>query len=228
MRSRNLLEQLVDTIKIGEDIVAHKDWSALDALLGERIRHRRHAQRISLKQLAERSGISIGLLSQIERGLSSPSLRVLASLADALKLGLADLFGNDPPEPSAKERIVVRADERKKLSFWRTGISKELLTPQVEDSTLDIFLVVLDPGGTTGSQLYAHTGEEGGVVLEGSIAIHVDGKEHRLRAGDGFRFQSTLRHSFWNVGPGTARVLWVNARPKTKKPVRKTLTLQRK
>jgi transcriptional regulator with XRE-family HTH domain len=203
----------VDRIKVEERIVAAKDWSALDALLGERIRHRRRAQNTSLKQLAGRSGISIGLLSQIERGLSSPSLRVLASLADALKLGLADLFGDDPPEQSAKERIVVRADERKKLSFWRTGISKELLTPQAEDSTLDIFLVVLDPGGTTGSQLYAHAGEEGGVVLEGSIAINVDGKEHRLAAGDGFRFQSTRRHSFWNVGPGTARVLWVNARP---------------
>ena len=218
----------MDTIKIGEGISAHKDWSALDALLGERIRHRRRAQKISLKQLAERSGISIGLLSQIERGLSSPSLRVLASLADALKLGLADLFGDDPPQPSAKERIVVRADERKKLSFWRTGISKELLTPQVEDSTLDIFLVVLDPGGTTGSQLYAHAGEEGGIVLEGSIAIHVDGKEYRLHAGDGFRFQSTLRHSFWNIGPETARVLWVNARPKTTKVGRKRQTLQRR
>ena len=81
----------MDTIKIEESVAAHKDWSALDVLLGERIRHRRRAQKTSLKQLAESSGISIGLLSQIERGLSSPSLRVLASLADALKLGLADL-----------------------------------------------------------------------------------------------------------------------------------------
>jgi transcriptional regulator with XRE-family HTH domain len=221
MRSCDERSNAVDRIKIEEGVAAHKDWSALDALLGERIRHRRRAQKTSLKQLAERSGISIGLLSQVERGLSSPSLRVLASLADALNLGLADLFVNGQPELSSKERIVVRADERKKLSFWRTGISKELLTPQREDSTLDIFLVVLDPGGTTGSQLYAHAGEEGGVVLEGSIAIHVDGTEYRLGVGDGFRFQSTLRHSFWNIGPGVARVLWVNARPKTAKAGRK-------
>jgi transcriptional regulator with XRE-family HTH domain len=209
----------VDRIKIDDSLVAHKDWSELDALLGERIRHRRRAQNVSLKQLAERSGISIGLLSQIERGLSSPSLRVLASLADALKLGLADLFDDGPPEPAA-ERIVVRADDRKKLSFWRTGISKELLTPFTEDSPLNIFLVVLDPGGTTGSQLYAHAGEEGGLVLEGNIAINLDGREHRLQAGDGFRFASTRRHSFWNIGPGTARVLWVNARPKAAKRAR--------
>ena len=211
----------MDRIKIDEGLVAHKDWSALDVLAGERIRHRRRAQNISLKQLAGRSGISIGLLSQIERGLSSPSLRVLASLADALKLGLADLSDDGPPESAARERIVVRADERKKLSFWRTGISKELLTPFTEDATLDIFLVVLDAGGTTASQLYAHAGEEGGLVLEGNIAINVDGKEHRLHAGDGFRFASTRRHSFWNLGPGTARVLWVNARPKAATPARK-------
>ena len=58
----------VDRIKIDESVVAHKDWSALDILLGERIRHRRRAQNISLKQLAGWSGISIALLSQIERG----------------------------------------------------------------------------------------------------------------------------------------------------------------
>ena len=130
--------------------------------MGERIRHRRRAQGISFKQLAERSGISIGLLSQIERGLSSPSLRVLTSLADALKLDLADLFGDDPPEPSAKERIVVRADEHKKLSLWRMGHFQRVADPSGRGITLDIFLVVLDPGGTTGSQLYAHAGEEGG------------------------------------------------------------------
>jgi transcriptional regulator with XRE-family HTH domain len=210
----------VDRVKIEESIAAPKDWSALDILLGERIRHRRRAQKTSLKKLAENSGISIGLLSQIERGLSSPSLRVLASLADALKLGLADLFGDGPPDPAAGERIVLRADERKKLSFWRTGISKEILTPQAEDSALDIFLVVLDPGGTTGSQLYTHAGEEGGLVLEGSIVINVDGKEHRLQVGDGFRFASKRRHSFWNIGAGIARVLWVNVRQKKTKPAR--------
>jgi transcriptional regulator with XRE-family HTH domain len=203
----------LDTIKLDDKLVAQKDWSALDTLLGERIRHRRRAEKLSLKDLAERSGISIGLLSQIERGLSSPSLRVLASLADALKLGLADLFSDAPTAPEPVEKIVVRADERKKLTFWRTGISKELLTPPDDEASLDIFFVMLEPGGTSGSQLYSHDGEEGGVVLEGSIAINVDGKEHRLQAGDSFRFASTRQHSFWNTSAGASRVLWINARP---------------
>jgi transcriptional regulator with XRE-family HTH domain len=214
----------LDNIKTDENSAPPalpRDWSELDTLFGERIRHRRRAQKMSLKDLAERSGISIGLLSQIERGLSSPSLRVLASLADALKLGLADLFGEGAMVPPPSEKVVVRADERKKLTFGHTGISKELLTPQSADSPLDIFMVVIEPGGTSGSQLYSHAGEEGGVVLEGTLAINLEGKEYRLKAGDGFRFTSTRQHSFWNPGPSEARVFWVNARPQPTEPPRK-------
>ena len=68
-------------------------------------------------------------------------------------------------------------------------------------------------GGTSGSQLYTHNGEEGGVVLEGSITINVDGTEHRLQEGDSFKFASTRQHSFCNRGSGTALVLWINSRP---------------
>lgn len=194
---------------------APKVQHAVDVLLGERIRERRRARSMSLKDVADLSGISIGLLSQIERGLSSPSLRVLASLADALNVGLGNLFdGNLSVEP-AVERIVVREDERKKLGFWRTGIFKELLTPQTGRSGLEIFMITIEPGGTTGSEVYAHDGEEGGLVLDGEISIEVQGVEHRLRKGDSFRFDSTRPHSFHNVGRKVARVVWVNAhRPK--------------
>jgi uncharacterized cupin superfamily protein len=88
-----------------------------------------------------------------------------------------------------------------------------LLTPARDKSTLDIFMVALDPGGTSGSQLYTHDGEEGGVVLEGSLCINIDGTEHRLQEGDSFRFVSTRRHSFWNRGSSTALVFWVSSRP---------------
>jgi transcriptional regulator with XRE-family HTH domain len=203
----------LDTHNVDLMVLARKGGRTLDALLGERIRHRRRARNMSLKDLAESSGISIGLLSQIERGLSSPSLRVLAGLADALQLGLADLFSDSTTAFAQPEKIVVRAGERKQLTFWRTGISKELLTPHADESTLDIFIVMLEPGGTSGSQLYSHEGEEAGTVLEGTIAINVDGKEYRLQAGDSFRFASTRQHSFWNPGAAAARVLWVNARP---------------
>ncbi len=176
------------------------------------MRHRRRVRGMTLQELAEASGISIGQLSQIERGRSSPSLRVLASIADALNVGIGNLFEESLSGASSPEnKIIVRADERKKLGFWRTGISKELLTPSVGKSGLEIFMLVLDQGGTTGAQVYSHDGEEGGLVLDGDISIEVDGVEHRLGQGDSFRFESTRPHSFRNVGKGQARVVWVNS-----------------
>ncbi len=184
----------------------------VDTLLGERVRHRRKAQNMSLKEVADMANISISLLSQIERGISSPSVRVLASLANALNVGLGNLFDESLSAPAPEDdKIVVRASERKHFGFWRNAISKELLTPQTGTSGLEIFMLVIEPGGSTGSQVYTHDGEEGGVVLEGAITIEVDGNDYHLGVGDSFRFNSGRPHSFRNVKKEPARVIWVNA-----------------
>jgi transcriptional regulator with XRE-family HTH domain len=172
-----MLSKGLNLTALNESTSFDKSLDGLDARLGERIRHRRRAQKMSLKDLAESSSISIGLLSQIEHGLSSPSLRVPATLANALMIGLADLFDNVGSEIAPTDQIVIRARDRKKLTFGQTGISKELLTPAKDKSTLDIFMVALASGGTSGNELYTHNGEEGGVVLKGSITINVDGTE---------------------------------------------------
>ncbi len=202
----------------GQDTMAARPGSrgatgvALDQLLGERIRHRRRSLGLSLTQIAEGTGTSIGLLSQIERGLSSPSVRVLSSLADMLNLSLSDFFVEEKaPPPRQEDQVVTRANSRKKLDFWRTGISKELVTPQGNHRGTDMFIVLIDPGGTTGAQLYSHEGEDAGFVLEGELELFVDGESYRLRPGDGFRFKSTSPHSFRNPGRVPTRVLWVNA-----------------
>lgn len=186
--------------------------SALDRLLGGRIRHRRRTLGLSLAQVAQATDTSIGLLSQIERGLSSPSVRLLAELAAVLQTSLGDFFVEAGPAPLRREdSIVTRAQARKKLDFWRTGISKELVTPQTAAPGTDMFLVAIEPGGTTGAQVYTHAGEDAGFVLEGELELSVDGESYLLRPGDGFRFKSMLPHSFRNPGRIAARVLWVNA-----------------
>ncbi len=186
--------------------------SALDRLLGERIRHRRRVLGLSLAQVAEATGTSIGLLSQIERGLSSPSVRLLAGLAEVLQLSLGDFFVEAVPVARRPEdSIVTRAHARKQLAFGRMGISKELVTPQTEARGTNVFLVSIEPGGTTGAQVYTHTGEDAGFVLEGELELSVDGENYLLHPGDGFRFKSTAPHSFRNPGRASTRVLWVNA-----------------
>jgi transcriptional regulator with XRE-family HTH domain len=183
----------------------------MDVEVGQRLRGLRHKRSLSLETVAAKTDLSVGFLSQIERGLSSPSLRVLATLADVLGVGIAALFGTGPVEGGGSDGIVRRAPERAELKLWRTGISKQLLNPAGADGRLNLFLVHIDPGGSTGDELYTHEGEEAGLVLEGDMTLTVDADTWTLKTGDSFRFASRRPHRFSNpAADAKAVVLWVN------------------
>ena len=183
---------------------------AMDLAVGSRIRDLRREHKLSLETIAERTDLSIGFLSQIERGLSSPSLRVLATLADVLGVGIAALFGSRPSDDAASS-VVTREIQRAELKLWRTGISKQLLSPAGTENRLNLFLVHLQPGGNTGDELYTHDGEEAGLVLEGEMTLTVDTETWSLKTGDSFRFASRRPHRFSNpADDAKAVVLWVN------------------
>lgn len=188
----------------------------LDSSVGLRLRALRKAHALSLKQLSNRLGVSIGHLSQVERGLSTASLKLLAGAADAFGIGLADLFpGSDVPPSNEAETgtIVVRQSERGRLGLWQAGITKELLTAPRGASRLNLFMVRIEPGGTTGDEDYVHGGEEAGFVIEGALELHVEDRTWRLEPGDSFRFASDRPHRFGNPGAVPALVLWVNVTP---------------
>ena len=182
----------------------------MDLAVGRRIRDLRHGRKLSLETVAAKTKLSVGFLSQIERGLSSPSLRVLATLADVLGVGIAGLFGARPSDGSS-EGVVTRAPQRAELKLWRSGISKQLLSPGGSDGRLNLFLVHMEPGGSTGDELYTHDGEEAGLVLEGEMRLTVDAETWTLKTGDSFRFTSRRPHRFSNpADDARAVVLWVN------------------
>jgi transcriptional regulator with XRE-family HTH domain len=182
---------------------------AMDVAVGRRIRDLRRTRQFSLETVAARTELSIGFLSQIERGLSS--LRVLATLADVLGVGIAALFGASPSADGASDQVVTRGLQRPELKLWRTGVSKQLLSPSSADNRLNLFLVHLEPGGSTGDELYTHDGEEAGLVLEGEMMLTVDSETWSLKTGDSFRFASRRPHRFSNPAEDTkAVVLWVN------------------
>ncbi|KWV59333.1 transcriptional regulator [Bradyrhizobium macuxiense] len=182
----------------------------VDLAVGRRIRELRRAREMSLETVAARTKLSIGFISQIERGLSSPSLRVLATLADVLGVGIAALFGAAPSDDAASS-VVTREAQRAELKLWRSGVSKQLLSPAGSDSRLNLFLVHLEPGGSTGDELYTHDGEEAGLVLEGEMTLTVDAETWTLKQGDSFRFASRRPHRFSNPDiDAKAVVLWVN------------------
>lgn len=183
--------------------------ASVDREVGGRIRALRQARGLSLEALAGTTGLSIGFLSQIERGLSSPSLKVLAALADALDLSIGALFGA-PPRAAAGE-VVVHRDARASLQLWRSGIVKQLLTPGGPAANLNVYLVILAPGASTGDEPYSHHGEEAGLVLEGRMRLTVGDETWTLEAGDSFRFESHRPHRFASASEGETRVVWVNA-----------------
>lgn len=190
---------------------AAKAEPAMDVAVGQRIRDLRRTRAMSLEAVAARTELSIGFLSQIERGLSSPSLRVLATLADVLGVGIAGLFGAKENDAAAPNAIVTRERQRAELNLWRTGISKQLLSPAGSEGRLNLFLVHMEPGGSTGDELYTHDGEEAGLVIEGEMKLTVDAESWTLKHGDSFRFASRRPHRFSNPSSDSkAVVLWVN------------------
>ena len=191
--------------------LAAKAEPAMDVAVGQRIRDLRRTRAMSLEAVAARTDLSIGFLSQIERGLSSPSLRVLATLADVMGVGIAGLFGARDDSGAASDAVVTRERQRAKLNLWRTGISKQLLSPAGSEGRLNLFLVHMEPGGSTGDELYTHDGEEAGLVIEGEMKLTVDAESWTLKHGDSFRFASRRPHRFSNPsGDSKAVVLWVN------------------
>ncbi|GAA0600417.1 hypothetical protein GCM10009416_43040 [Craurococcus roseus] len=151
------------------------------------------------------------MLSQIERGVASPSLRSLLRVAEALEVPVGWLF--DPPRAAGPGPAwVLRRPHRRSVAFGDEGITKELLAPPGEGA-IELLLVTVQPGGSSGPTSYTHAGEDAGVVLEGALWLEVDGETATLEAGDAFRFASSKPHRFGNAGASRALVLWALTPP---------------
>lgn len=182
-----------------------RDGNEADVLVGRRVRALRLERNLSLSDLAGRTGVSIGALSQIERGLSSLRVKVIWPLAAALGVEPSALIGDGADASS--DLYCVRAHLRRPLPVHSEGIAKALLSPP--GATLTGMIVTVEPGGGT-AEAYAHVGHEFGFVLTGEIELSVDGTTYSLKQGDSFAFKSTLLHSFTNRSRARGEILWVN------------------
>ncbi|WP_170984153.1 cupin domain-containing protein [Rhodoligotrophos defluvii] len=185
--------------------------------IGRSIRHHRKRHGLSLEQVSTSTGLSVSMISKIERGLSSPSVRSLYALSSALQIPIGALFneqdtGTSHDHQPCDEEMVVRAHARRKLDFGKKRLVKELLTPQ-PIGQLELLMIILAPGGSTGEDVFSHDGEEGGVVLSGMLELWVDEKKLLLRPGDSFTFSSRRPHRFCNAADEETRVLWINTPP---------------
>ena len=180
-------------------------------VVGPRVRALREAMGLSLRDLAERCGVSAPMLSQVERGETSPTLSIAGRIASGLDLSLSQLLRLD--ESGAV--TVVRRDERRKGGSRSRGHGYEVLTPPIPGQRAEVSLHALDPGAMTATAddppMHEPGARETAVVLEGALRLHCDGAEHDLDAGDSVTFDSDLPHHFENPGDEPTRFLAVVA-----------------
>jgi transcriptional regulator with XRE-family HTH domain len=189
--------------------------------LGPRLRLAREERRLSVRELARRIGCSASLISQIERGVSVPSVGVLYSLATELGSSLDYLlFGSDlaqradqPPQAAAAVAdppgIVQRADGRKIIDL-ASGVRWERLTPGT-DAMADFLEVVYSPGGhsTDERRPLRHDGREYGLIISGTLQANVGFESYELGPGDSIAFDSSTPHEYLNKTGEPVHAIWV-------------------
>jgi transcriptional regulator with XRE-family HTH domain len=177
--------------------------------LGPRVKILREATGLSLRDLAERTGVSAPMLSQVERGETSPTLAVAEKIAVGLELSLSQLLRLDEGEHVA----ISRAGRRRR--YERGGHRFEELTPPLPGQRADVSLHTLKPGAATGGHgdppMHEPGSRETTVMLTGELALVVDGTRYELRAGDSVTFDADLPHHFENDGSEPARFIAVIA-----------------
>lgn len=177
--------------------------------LGVTIRRLRESRQLSLKEVAARSGLTQSFLSQVERNLTSPSVASLRRVAQAFGVPLTELFQG----PVIPENRVVRRAERRQLIHPSRQWRDYLLTPSLTGK-LQVILSVIEPGGGSGEEPYAHdSDEECVVILRGRLEFWVGPDRYVLEEGDSIVFESRTPHRNKNPGPERAEVLWITTPP---------------
>ena len=179
--------------------------------VAEKIKKLREDKALSLAELADKSGFSSALLSQIENHMISPPLGTLVKLAAAMEIPIGRFFDDETEAPF----VIVRSEDRKHISRVAStagvkfGYSYESLAQGKKDRFMEPFIVTLEPATKKDRNSYSHEGEEFIFVLDGEMEVTLDGHTDVLKLGDCIYFDSKLRHRVECVDESGARILAV-------------------
>jgi Predicted transcriptional regulators len=175
--------------------------------IGHKIKELRVQKGLTQEELADRSELSKGFISQLERDLTSPSIATLVDLLQCLGTNLEEFFTH-----TASEQVVFNK------SNYFEKIDNELLNtiewiiPNAQKNMMEPILLTLEPGGSTYPD-NPHEGEEFGYVLNGNININIGGKTHKAKKGESFYFTPNKKHYITASGKNGATILWVTTPP---------------
>lgn len=177
---------------------------------GKRVHSLRKQKRLTLARLAEITRRSVSLLSQIETGRVSPSFSSMRIIAEALRVPIGQLIGEEERE-GAKDHAILKPKERKVLTSFG-GVQHQLLSRDL-GPPFEFVTNELPPGTSTGKELYTHEGMECGLLLEGELEVQVGESVYHLEPGDSITLKSSMPHRISNFGRKRAKAVWVNSVP---------------
>jgi transcriptional regulator with XRE-family HTH domain len=178
--------------------------SAVDTTLGQRLRARRKEIGKTLQQVATEASLTVGFISQIERGISTPSLASLYNVAKALETSV-DYFVSR--SPARAHSVVSHSGQREIYKVGGTARFYEFLERGFPEAKLNACLTHVPPGYLT--EMMSHDGEELVYLVTGTMRYEIDGVTYLLGPGDTMHFDSHLPHRGENIGTETAVELWV-------------------
>lgn len=181
----------------------HRDESLL--ALGERIRQARRDRKMTLQDLASATGLSVSMLSLVERGKTSPSIGSLVVVASALQTPVAELVAGIDQR---RDGNIIRKRDQPVVSPW-PGASRR--TAKLDrQRQIEISMNEWEPSSEAEPQPARHEGYEYGLVIDGELTLDLGGSTHVLGAGDLISYPSTTLHRLRNTSNETTRAVWIN------------------
>lgn len=173
---------------------------------GSKLKEIRVAKGLSLQQVSQGSGVSVGMISQIERRKADPTMTTLYKLCKGLNITIASLFTE-----TEESQHIVKKENRKTIMLANSKVKYQLLTPN-QKGELEMLLVELAPGQED-RQGITHYGEECGFVISGQLTVVLGDEEFMLNEGDSIHFNSSIPHRFINRTEEPALSVWAMTPP---------------
>ncbi len=175
--------------------------------IGKRVRQLRIKNGLTLEELASRTELTKGFLSQLERNLTSPSISTLEDIVEVLGVSLADFFDEDEPDQMVFGEKDYFVDEQEHMTIT-------YIVPNAQKNEMEPLLLTLDVEGQS-REVLPHEGEELGYVLQGKVALEnlTTKKVYTIKKGETFYIKGDFRHRIVNKGNSVAKVLWISTPP---------------
>ncbi|NLD49943.1 MAG: cupin domain-containing protein [Clostridiaceae bacterium] len=175
--------------------------------IGAKIKQLRITNQMTQEELADRAELSKGFISQIENNLTSPSITTLVDILKCLGTDLKTFFSD-----SEDKQIVFKKQDYFSKTDNDLHSTIEWVVPNALKNAMEPIFMTIYPGGKS-LEDQPHEGEEFGYVVKGSIVVHIGSECHRVKKGESFYFESTMKHYIENVGKTDAQVIWVSMPP---------------